>query len=446
MAVSYFPFNSVVVDGKPDRPANAESLAAYLASFFSNGVLMHDDTALQVKASSGMNIQILEGVGNINGKTILNDAAEILTLEAASASLSRIDCIVFRLDETNRLMEFGILKGTPSAAPAAPALTQTAGVYELCLAEVRVPAGATSIAQNYITDKRSSATLIALGLTATAAELNILSGAKITTGELNILDGVTASASELNILDGAKISTLELNLLSGLTSNIQNQLNGKSSSKHNHDGSYLKQYPLNGCNVDNTSGNFSVDISEAGYGTVPTSWVNVTQHTSGHFITQIAVKCDNSESATGRDQRIWIRDKYQGKVWSNWCELVTEKTEKTWTKLWENPSPSSAFAAQDVTFSDNSSYGLYLVTFRAATNVNRTMSEIAEPEKTSEIQWIENIYVTSNIKLCGRQFTVTAGTAQFGNSFEKEMSGSAGTLAEGSGKLIPQAIYGIKTK
>lgn len=159
MAVTYFPFNSIMVGGVPDRAANAESLAAYLAGFFSNGVLMQDDTALQVSASSGMSVQIAAGVGNINGKTIHNDAAEIITLEAASATLDRIDRIIFRLNETDRLMEFAVLKGTPASSPAAPALTQDANIYELCLAEVRIPAGATSITSSYITDTRKNETL-----------------------------------------------------------------------------------------------------------------------------------------------------------------------------------------------------------------------------------------------------------------------------------------------
>lgn len=159
MAVTYFPFNSIVVEGVPDRPANAESLAAYLAGFFSNGVLMQEDTALKVATDSGMNVQINAGVGNINGKTILNDAAEIVPLEVANATLGRIDRVVFRLDEANRLMEFDVLTGTPASNPVPPELTQNADVYELCLAEVRVPAGASEILASHITDTRMDAEL-----------------------------------------------------------------------------------------------------------------------------------------------------------------------------------------------------------------------------------------------------------------------------------------------
>lgn len=155
MAVSFFPFNSIVVNGVADRAANAENLAAYLAGFFSDGVIMQDDTALQVAVDSGMNLQILAGTGNIKGKTILNTTAASITIEAASATLKRIDRVIFRLDENNRLMEFDVLKGTAASSPTAPALTRSGGIYEMCLAEVLVPAGATSILASYITDTRS---------------------------------------------------------------------------------------------------------------------------------------------------------------------------------------------------------------------------------------------------------------------------------------------------
>jgi hypothetical protein len=70
------------------------------------------------------------------------------------------------------------------------------------------------------------------GLTASAAELNILDGVTSSTAELNILDGVTSSTAELNILDGVTSSTAELNILDGVTSSTAelNILTGVTSS------------------------------------------------------------------------------------------------------------------------------------------------------------------------------------------------------------------------
>ena len=68
------------------------------------------------------------------------------------------------------------------------------------------------------------------GVTSTTAELNILDGVTSTTAELNILDGVTSTAAELNILDGVTATATELNYSDGVTSNIQTQLNTKTST------------------------------------------------------------------------------------------------------------------------------------------------------------------------------------------------------------------------
>jgi len=72
--------------------------------------------------------------------------------------------------------------------------------------------------------------LINFGLTATAAEINVLDGMTASTAELNVLDGMTASTAELNILDGATLTTTELNYVDGVTSAIQTQLNAKQAS------------------------------------------------------------------------------------------------------------------------------------------------------------------------------------------------------------------------
>jgi len=66
------------------------------------------------------------------------------------------------------------------------------------------------------------------GATLSTAELNLLDGVTATTAELNILDGVTATFTELNLLDGVTATTVELNYVDGVTSAIQTQLDAKA--------------------------------------------------------------------------------------------------------------------------------------------------------------------------------------------------------------------------
>jgi hypothetical protein len=78
----------------------------------------------------------------------------------------------------------------------------------LAMGAVRITGGTiTGITDLAVADGGTGAStapvaLTNLGLTATAAELNILDGVTASTAELNILDGVTATTAELNILDG----------------------------------------------------------------------------------------------------------------------------------------------------------------------------------------------------------------------------------------------------
>jgi hypothetical protein len=90
-------------------------------------------------------------------------------------------------------------------------------------------------------------TLADLGVTASAAELNIMDGVTSTTAELNILDGVTATASELNILDGVTATASELNILDGVTAstaelNILDGVTATASEINQLDGVTLSNY------------------------------------------------------------------------------------------------------------------------------------------------------------------------------------------------------------
>lgn len=151
MSKIYFPFNAQLINGAPDRVANAETFAEYFRGLVGTGVLYD---SFQVSYLSGMQVSVAPGTAYINGKIFNSDAAETLTLRSANASLSRIDRIVIRLDETNRLIELDVLEGTPASTPTAPALTRNAAIYELCLAQITIPAAAGSLSTSNISDKR----------------------------------------------------------------------------------------------------------------------------------------------------------------------------------------------------------------------------------------------------------------------------------------------------
>lgn len=158
-----FPVDSVVTklgdDGLPiyDRPYASADLRGVYANFFGNGVFMDDSTSLQVvSAAGGMNVYVKAGTCHVNGAFGVETDQRTLQLDAASASLDRIDTVVARLDLAieARSLDLYVVKGTPAADPVRPSLTRNETVWELGLADVYLPKGAATISQGRISDTR----------------------------------------------------------------------------------------------------------------------------------------------------------------------------------------------------------------------------------------------------------------------------------------------------
>lgn len=158
-----FPVDSIVTrlgdDGLPiyDRPYVSADLREVYANFFTNGVFMDESTSLQVMtATGGMNVYVKPGTCHINGAFGVETAQRTLQLDAASASLDRIDTIVARIDLAieARSLDLYVVKGTPANDPVRPNLTRNETVWELGLADVYIPKGIATISQGRISDTR----------------------------------------------------------------------------------------------------------------------------------------------------------------------------------------------------------------------------------------------------------------------------------------------------
>ena len=82
-----------------------------------------------------------------------------------------------------------------------------------------------AVIQNLASDPASGAEIGKVYYNTTSNEIRVYNG---TLWEAVGLNGVTADAAEINILDGATLSTTELNYVDGVTSAIQTQLNAKA--------------------------------------------------------------------------------------------------------------------------------------------------------------------------------------------------------------------------
>ena len=143
-------------------PANgfdfdAADVAAYLAGLTSGVFSSAED--FPVTAAGGLKVTVGAGRGWVHpsrftGYSITKREADTLTMPLADPSLPRIDRIVMRYDAGARAASLQVLQGTASSTPAAPTISRTELIYDLCLAEITRPAATASITTGQITDTR----------------------------------------------------------------------------------------------------------------------------------------------------------------------------------------------------------------------------------------------------------------------------------------------------
>lgn len=135
-----------------DRKYDASSFELWLKKFFTSGVFYGD---LQVTANNNMTVTVASGYANTEGKVRLFETGQTLIIETAHGTYNRIDTVVVERNDSDRQIIVKVVKGGYSSEPEPTAPVRSNGVYQLVLAEVYVAAGATSITQSVITDKRA---------------------------------------------------------------------------------------------------------------------------------------------------------------------------------------------------------------------------------------------------------------------------------------------------
>lgn len=137
-----------------DRMYKAEQLRAIMRKVFSNGVFAETPEAFVVSVN-GMTVNVSPGTCHIQGDIGVEDETSTLMLTAAP-NQNRIDTVVLRWDAniSARDITIDVIQGVPAASPKRPELTRTASVWELGLADVYIPKGATSINSSRVTDTR----------------------------------------------------------------------------------------------------------------------------------------------------------------------------------------------------------------------------------------------------------------------------------------------------
>lgn len=142
---------------------NADDASGYLATRLSGVYSAEED--FSVTAQGGLSVQVSAGQAwvrpaRFKGRSIIMEQPTTVVLTEADPVRSRIDRIVLRYDAAAKKTSLQVLEGVPnSAGPAAPAITRTELIYDLCLAEIKRPAGSTAVTAADIYDTRADETV-----------------------------------------------------------------------------------------------------------------------------------------------------------------------------------------------------------------------------------------------------------------------------------------------
>lgn len=142
-------FNSV----NGDRVYGANDLNNFFEGIVSDGVFRKFKREMEVTAPGGMTVRVLPGKAICMEKYIHITAAEDITVESGNAQ-PRYDAVVISVSLDDREGYLYIKKGEEAATPKPPALYDNDTVKEMALAYIYVPANATEILEENITDKR----------------------------------------------------------------------------------------------------------------------------------------------------------------------------------------------------------------------------------------------------------------------------------------------------
>lgn len=154
MALTCGFFNSI----SGDRVYNADQISSMFEGLITDGIYEDVDDAYVVTASSGMVLNVGTGRAMVSGKWVKNTSPIAVTINPSHVLLNRYTAIVLRLDISGRDITVEMIDGEAASTPSKPSIVRNGSYYDLLLAYVYVPAGATSISQANIEDQRANTT------------------------------------------------------------------------------------------------------------------------------------------------------------------------------------------------------------------------------------------------------------------------------------------------
>ncbi|MEQ7258903.1 pyocin knob domain-containing protein [Lactococcus garvieae] len=232
MAIWTFPLKSI----NGSNMYSDKDFRRFYANIFSSGIIPNVDLegnlSLQVLQTEtpSMNIRVGPGVDMINGGHIMNTAIKEFPIPAPLTTQERIDCIVAQWNDSTNSGDIIYKKNTTQ-------IVRSQDIWEHKLAEIVVPANATSISQANITDTRANPDVC--GYSSPFEKIDV--------GDLAAQ--FKALTDEYNLEFQAWFENLKNQLDDNQAANLQNQIdtiNGVIVQKNIPDGANLDEYKAEG--------------------------------------------------------------------------------------------------------------------------------------------------------------------------------------------------------
>lgn len=146
-------FNSVVVEGEPDRLYDAKQMSSIFDGLINDGIFASIGDTLVVTASSGNIVQVGTGKCWFNHTWTLNDAPLLIDCGDADTNMTRIDAIVVEVNNNDAIRDnfIKVIHGTASTYnPTKPKLAKGERLNQHALCYITRKAGSTTITQSNI--------------------------------------------------------------------------------------------------------------------------------------------------------------------------------------------------------------------------------------------------------------------------------------------------------
>ena len=402
---------------------------------------------MAVSANNNMTVTVGTGGAHIEGAMYINTAPINLAVDAANASLNRIDRVVlqFNTSISVRSVRALIRTGTAATNPVAPELRQESNLFEIALADIYVKKGATGIAQSAITDQRLNSALCGFVVAAVPSSVD-------TTG---LFDQYQTALNEwLDTVAAALDDTLAGNLQNQITAlgarltaeenkvqPISKGGTGATTAEAARENLGLSKYAdLNPETLIQSGADLNSYTETGTYlsqnKTISASLANCPHTTTGFTLLVMRVASSNYRQvliANGGQCLGYMRYFTGAGAFDSWVQMG----RTIFKKLWSNASPTSTFKAQDLSI-DTSGFDFVIPVALAWNATSRCVWGIMYPQLGRNM--CELIYIGNGMdKKYRRDFTIDATKKKIGVT-----NGLSGASTVDNTEIIPLAFYGVK--